>query len=368
MKKSAKKSLSLSDNDLSGVDFDSSPGNAINVPDAAPIPPTAPPVTPNPSTQNPSSSGVLSTSAKKLYGTLTSDDSDTKTDEISPCYLFIDTELLSNFLIDIVSCNICSSNVVVKHKLDLKQGFAHNISIECSKDSCTWSKSFWTSKKVKTPKGRPPFDVNMRSIIAFREIGKGLTAIKKFGGCMNMPNVLNQTAYAGLVTSIKESYTKVAKACMVNAANQIRVEKQEDVDDRTLDIDISADGAWQRRGFASLNGVVTIIGVDVAKCIDYEVLTKVCKACQVWESKKGTLEYHDFMSSHECPINHHGSASSMEPSGVLTCFKRSLSDYNLRYTSYIGDGDSSSFSSLYKADPYDGVPITKKECVGHVQK
>ena len=106
------------------MDFDSCPGNAINVPDAAPIPPTAPPVTPNPSTQNPSSSGVLSTSANKLYGTLTSDDSDTKTDEISPCYLFIDTELLSNFLIDIVSCNICSSNVVVKHKLDLKQGFA----------------------------------------------------------------------------------------------------------------------------------------------------------------------------------------------------------------------------------------------------
>ena len=71
---------------------------------------------------------------------------------------------------------------------------------------------------------------------------------------------------------------------MFKAADEIRREKLEgayDVDN----IDISADGAWQRRGFASLNGVVTIIGVDIAKCIDYEVLTKVRKACQVWETK-----------------------------------------------------------------------------------
>ena len=82
-----------------------------------------------------------------------------------------------------------------------------------------------------------------------------------------------------------------------------------------VNLDISADGAWQRRGFASLNGVVTIIGVDIAKCIDYEVLTKVCKACQVWETKKGTMEHDNFMASHDCPMNHSGSASSMDQSG-----------------------------------------------------
>ena len=59
------------------------------------------------------------------------------------------------------------------------------------------------------------------------------------------------------------------------------------------------------------------------------------------------------MASHDCPINHSGSASSMEQAGVVSCFKRSISDYKVRYT-YIGDGDSSSFSSLCKADPYGG--------------
>ena len=220
-------------------------------------------------------------------------------------------------------------------------------------------------------KGRPPFDINMRSVIAFREIGKGHTAMQNFVGFMNMPSVLlPQNSYAGLVTNIRKTYTKVAKASMLKAADEIRMEKLEDTHDtdNLVDIDISADGAWQRRGFASLNGVVTIIGVDVAKCIDYEVLTKACKACQVWEIKKGTMEYDNFMASHDCPINHSGSASSMEQAGVVSCFKRSISDYKVRYTSYIGDGDSSSFSSLCKADPYGGVTISKKECVGHVQK
>ena len=75
--------------------------------------------------------------------------------EISPCYLLVDTDLLTSFIIDIASCKICSSNVVVTHKLEGKQGFAPNISVECSKDLCTWSEGFWTSKKIKTLKARP---------------------------------------------------------------------------------------------------------------------------------------------------------------------------------------------------------------------
>ena len=45
-------------------------------------------------------------------------------------------------------------------------------------------------------------------------------------------------------------------------------------------------------------------------------------------------------------------------------------DKNLRYTEYHRDGDSSSFSSVAKDEPYGpDVPIKKlEECVGHVQK
>ena len=44
--------------------------------------------------------------------------------------------------------------------------------------------------------------------------------MQRFGGFMNMPSVLTQKSYAGLVMSIKESYTKVAKASMLKAADE----------------------------------------------------------------------------------------------------------------------------------------------------
>ena len=35
------------------------------------------------------------------------------------------------------------------------------------------------------------------------------------------------------------------------------------------DIAVSCDGTWQRRGFSSLNGVVTVIASDTGKCVVY---------------------------------------------------------------------------------------------------
>ena len=44
-------------------------------------------------------------------------------------------------------------------------------------------------------------------------------------------------------------------------------------------------GAWQRRGYASLNRLVTIVVMDANKCVDFEVLSKTCKTCEVLEKK-----------------------------------------------------------------------------------
>ena len=59
----------------------------------------------------------------------------------------------------------------------------------------------------------------------------------------------------------------------------------------------------------------------------------------------------------------------MEPTGIKRIYKRSIEKNNLRYTEYLGDGDSFSFSSVAKDEPYGpDVSIKKLECVGHIQK
>ena len=51
-----------------------------------------------------------------------------------------------------------------------------------------------------------------------------------------------------------------------------------------------------------------------------------------------------------------------------TVFRRSVEQYDLQYTEYIGDGDSKSYARVKNADPaiYDGVQTSKLECCGHV--
>jgi len=58
----------------------------------------------------------------------------------------------------------------------------------------------------------------------------------------------------------------------------------------------------------------------------------------------------------------------METNGTVDIFKRSVEKRNLQYTTFIGDGDSSSHPTVVEADPYHGKEIKKGECIGHVQK
>ena len=69
-----------------------------------------------------------------------------------------------------------------------------------------------------------------------------------------------------------------------------------------------------------------------------------CDACNSWEDKKKTKpeKYDNFMNTHECSINHVGSAGSIEASGLKGFFMTSVETNKLRYTNYIGDEDSKS--------------------------
>ena len=40
----------------------------------------------------------------------------------------------------------------------------------------------------------------------------------------------------------------------------------------------------------------------------------------------------------------------------------------LRYTHYIGDGDSNTYLDIVKNNPYPGTVVEKLECVGQIQK
>ena len=115
---------------------------------------------------------------------------------------------------------------------------------------------------------------------------------------------------------------------------------------------------------------MAVILADTGKCLDYRALSKHCGACNYWEHKKKAEpeKYDNFMTTHECSINHVGSAGSVETSSLKECFMTSVETKKLRYTNYIGEGDSKSYNDIFQADPYEGIGVDKLECIGHIQK
>ena len=94
---------------------------------------------------------------------------------------------------------------------------------------------------------------------------------------------------------------------------------------------------------------------------DYQVLSKTSNARASWECRKNSeLDLHDqLLSTHQCSINTEGSDGSIEASGVVECFQRSLNKKDLRYTQY---------NEVVNSDPYVGDKVENLKCVDHIQK
>ena len=140
------------------------------------------------------------------------------------------------------------------------------------------------------------------------------------------------------------------------------------------DIAVTYDGTWMRRGFSSLHGAFLAISWDTGKVLDYEVLSRYCQQCTSFKRKLGRHEigmeeYRTKIDSHECAANVTCSAPAMESKAAAAIWSRSAESRGVRYTTFIGDGDSKSYKSVCDASPYGpGVSISKEECVGHIQK
>jgi len=226
-----------------------------------------------------------------------------------------------------------------------KNGLAQQLELLCS---CGNNTKFYSSKRIEPDKSKPIgsgyyFGVNVRAVICFRELGLGHFALENFSRHMNMPPPLRKHSYENIMNLTRD-------------------------DDQPCDIVASFDGSWQRRGYASLNGIVSCIERTNEKVVDIEVKTKKCMSCTFWDKKKDSPHYQAWKDNHVCYISHKGSASSLETSGTVAIFKRSVEKRNLQYTTFIGDGDSSSYPTVVGADPYHGKEIKKGECIGHVQK
>ncbi|CAF3854019.1 unnamed protein product, partial [Rotaria magnacalcarata] len=83
-------------------------------------------------------------------------------------------------------------------------------------------------------------------------------------------------------------------------------------------------------------------------------------------SEAGDVE--DLTENHECQLNFIGASGAMEKEMIYEMFCRSLPKYDIKYISYIGDGDAKVHKYLTTNPPYPGVTIRKLEDTNHFAK
>ena len=131
--------------------------------------------------------------------------------------------------------------------LSARMGFANKILIAC--DSCSWKKVWWTSHTCEEVNGehenigRTFYEVNTRTVVAFRELGQGEAGIKKFSWVMNMDGMNGKTVQ-NINKQLQHTYEPVCEESILKAT--VEIAKEETQGFAFAHCRVSLAGSWQK--------------------------------------------------------------------------------------------------------------------------
>ncbi|CAN7988728.1 unnamed protein product [Ixodes hexagonus] len=283
-------------------------------------------------------------------------------------FCLVQIDVLSNLLCCTV-CKHCSGTGLTVQE-GTKLGLAAKLEVVCP--HCGILASSWTSPRQQDSRA---FEVNIRSIMAIKQIGKGQTALNDFWAAMNVSH--RGLHHKTFQEHLKKTFREPEALCMdkfyAESAVAVRTACQKMDQGFCKDITVVYDGTWHKRGHTSHIGVGSVIEYHTVTILRDRltlytmVLSNLCLGCQTGP-KPGDQGYDSWYMHHVCQKNTDAKSGRMEVEAALTLFKRSISKHDLRYTALVSDGDSKTFSALREENVYGLVPIVKEECLNHVQK
>ena len=118
-------------------------------------------------------------------------------------------------------CTECNNYATRSLNIDplKKHGLCQTIMINCS---CGSSEMFTSSNRTDPDNKMSHFDINVRTVISFRELGLGHTAIVNFSRHMNMPPPMNLFSYQNIINFVHPMYIQAAEESMAKAASAIK--------------------------------------------------------------------------------------------------------------------------------------------------
>lgn len=153
--------------------------------------------------------------------------------------------------------------------------------------------------------------------------------MEKFCMGMNMP-CLSHSSYDKQIVKVTNQTTVYAKDSLQKARKEVEkayleIEGKLDIE-KPINISVSYDGSWHKRGFTSKYGVGCVIDVITGLVIDFEVLSKYCRVCETQKRKTSeeSDEFEAWYLTHQplCQANYDGSSPAKETEAAERMWRR----------------------------------------------
>ena len=273
---------------------------------------------------------------------------------------------LASFITHVSShSHSCKSGTISLVGETHKNGLASILYAKCN--TCNHELSFATSQKVGGVGNRMRWEANVASVWGQMATGGGHARLEEVMALLGVP-VMSKKSFIATESALDKAWLESLNETMKEAAEE---EKRIAISKNCYHngvpaISVVVDAGWSKRShkhsYNAKSGVGIVVGKETKKLLHVGVRNKYCSVCA--RAKTEGKE----AAEHECHKNWEGASSSMETSIIVEAFKESESKYGLRYTEFVGDGDSSVYPNLITEVPEYGHDIVKVECSNHAVK
>ena len=90
---------------------------------------------------------------------------------------------------------------------------------------------------------------------------------------------LTEKSFASHVREIHQASDRLKTAVLNKAVKKV-YEAHGKAEGDVLDIAVSYDGTWQKRGHTSKHGLGVVIEVTTGRAVDYHVMSSFCQVCK----------------------------------------------------------------------------------------
>ena len=194
---------------------------------------------------------------------------------------------------------------------------------------------------------------NSKFILAGWMCGRGRAGLETISGFLGLPPPLTYRAFS----DYNLSHNKIIQEASIESQLSVSAPLHSLYDTKPngiIDVTVTCDGTWSKRGFTALYGIVVVMSWDSGQVLDAVALCKQGNVCKQKESTMDEQEFLEWYAVHEesCNSNYLGSSPAMEAEGTSCLFARSVQRLGIRYKRVISDGDSKSMVRINSEQPY----------------